>query len=49
MKKWASNEHGVTKAFIGEIKKLKAKFVNYENNVSHTAKVLSKKFIMPTV
>ena len=49
LKKWASNEHGVTTAFIGEVEKLKAKFVNYENNVRHTAKVLSKKFTMPTV
>ena len=49
LKKWASNEHGVTTAFIGEVEKLKAKFVNYENNVCHTAKVLSKKFTMPTV
>ena len=39
----------MTTAFIGEVEKLKAKFVYYESNVCHTAKVLSKKFTMPAV
>ena len=48
LKKWASSEHGATTAFIGQLEKLKAKFVDYEN-VCHTAKVISKKFTIPTL
>lgn len=44
LKMWATSEYQATTAFINQVEELKRKLVSYENNVSHTSKVLSKKY-----